>query len=369
MEELPFDDLLENYRWHFDVENPSILDWTSAMRVHPKITDPPARDERPYAPARNTVIFGPAGDRLAHADGELHLVVVDDPARLEEARRVARDGVVTLRADGTATAEWMRPPVPRSPTVTVLVHTGDTPAALEACLRAIAEATPRADAIELLVVDDGQTDAFAVATAWGAHYVRADPAQGRVAALNVGAEAARGRLIVFLADHIELRRGWLRPLTRLLRADPDVGVVGAKALTPEGRLAHAGGVLFADGSTEGFGRGSLDPDDPLVGFVRDVSYVSFDLLATRAGLLQRLGGLDTLLTADRADVDYCLRVRAAQRRVVFQPESHFVSRRVDALPAHDHRLFLRRWGAPLAARAPRPERLDAGAWARLARVT
>lgn len=381
MDEQAFDALLERYRWQFGVEDPQVLDWTGTMRVRPRITDAPVRDVRPDAPARNTVVFGPAGVQLAHRDGSVPIVVLGpgpSEQRLAEARRVARDLVVVWGADGTPTPQWRRTPAPHgAPEVSLVVHTADAPERLHGCLRAIAGTTPATAAIELLVVDAGVRDASAVVLAGGgperaARYVRADPPQGRVAALNVAADAARGELLVFVGDHTVVHPGWLRPLVRALREDPGAGVAGGRLLAADGTVEAAGGTLFADGSTLGFGCGGTDPHDPLLGYGRETPYVSADLLATRTGLLRRLGGMDTLIGEARADVDYCLRVRGAGRRVLYQPQTVATAR---ARPADEEldgtgdgrRRFGRRWAAALAALPERPAHVDAATWVRLAR--
>lgn len=382
MEERAFDDFLEAYRWQFGIEDPQILDWTRTMRVRPRITDAPVRDVRPDAPARNTVVFGPtgAGETLSHPDRNVDLVVLDESpsaATLAEARRVARDAVVIWAQDGTLTVDRLREREVSSADVSVVVHTNGTGDRLDSCLRSVWETTPVVGAIELLVVDASTTEKAAdVAQSWserlGLRYVRAESGQGSTAACNLGADVARGELLVFVSDYALALPGWLRPLLRMLRQKPDVGVVGGKLLSADGRLAEAGGVIFADGSRASFGRGATDPDAPLYGFVRDVHYVSVDLLATRAGLFRGLGGFDSLfLAGDHADVDYCFRVRAAGRRVVYQPQTAVVRR---AEPANgdtthaDSDRFTRRWMSTLASLPTPPGHFDDATWDRLAQI-
>jgi len=352
VDERAFDDLLEWYRWEFAVEDPSLLDWTGTMRVRPRITDPPVRDVRPDAPARNTVVFAGPGERLTHSDGSIHVVVVDEQpsaTRLAEARRVARDLVVVWARDGSVSRAWEREHAPRSPAVTLLVHATGSAADRDVCLRSIAQTTAVTGAIEVLVTDP-------------------DPARGAIAALNEGAEAARGGFLILVGDRTRVLPGWLRPLVRTLRESPDVGVVGGKLVGDAEVAQEGGGVLFADGSTAAFGRGLTDPYDPVLGYVREVDFVSASLLATRSGLLRCLGGFDDLLGESHADVDYCLRVRGAGRRIVFQPQSAVLApSRAPADPASDARArFVRRWASSLAALPARPEQLDAAAWGRLA---
>jgi GT2 family glycosyltransferase len=380
--ELALEDFLELYRWLFRTDDPSILDWTQTMRIRPRITDAPVRDDRPDAPARNTVIFGPAGtgDTLSHPDRSVDIVVLGErrsAATLAEARRVARDVVVLWAEDGTGEAplsvEWLRDPELGAPAVSVVVHTCNGTELLDACLRSLYETTPTDAAVEIIVASTHDT--AAAAQAWSERlnltYVPADTAHDSVAACNLGAHAAAGGILVFLSEDTLALPGWLRPLVRALRDEPDVGAVGGRLLGATGRLEAAGGVVFADGSRESFGRGAADPDAPLYGTVRDVHYVSAALLATRAGLFRSLGGCDSRFHAgDYWDVDYCFRVRAAGRRVLYHPQSAIVRRGEPAAgnAGDDSDRFRRRWAAVLASHPPVPKRFDDATWQRLGRV-
>lgn len=285
-----FDEVLEQYRWRFGVEDPTVLDWTGTMRVRTRTTDAPTRDERPDAPARGTVIFGPAGaGRLAHPDAGVHLVVLDartSAPRTAEARRVARDGVLVWAPDGDVTAHWLRPPPEMgSPRVTVLVRSSGDDEALRGCLMALAAATAAVDAVEVLVAGPSPS-ATTAAAVWPAsaaplRFVTTDPVQGPVAALDVGAADARGAVLALVGEDVRVQQGWLRPLVRpLMRAD-DTGTVTGTAGT------------------------DAAPDA---------------LLAVRPALLWRLGAPDPRL-GDDAVPDFLRRVRTAGRRTVDAPQS------------------------------------------------
>src|SRR5206468_1143039 len=63
------------------------------------------------------------------------------------------------------------------------------------------------------------------------------------AACNAGARAARGELLLFLNNDIEVRDpGWLEEMVRFAQL-PGVGVVGTKLLYPDGLIQHAGVVI------------------------------------------------------------------------------------------------------------------------------
>lgn len=349
MSQAALDDLLELYRWRTGVEDPLVLDWTGTMRVQTRITDAPFRDARPCAPARNTVIYGPAAERLDHADDGVEVVVVQPEAtaeRLVEARRIARDLVIAWAPDGTVSADWLHDARPGRVEVTICVETQAPADAHDELRERVARTVPALPAIEVLVAADLHDGG------------------GRAAARNEVLRLARGDLLVVLGDHVTPQAGWLRPLVRPLLDHPDVGAVGGLLATAQGDVVSAGGTLFADGSHGGFGAGTLRLGDPRVEHVRDVRYAGGGLLATRTGLVRRLGGWDTGIESQDLDVDLGLRLRLDGRRSVHQPQSLGLADTAGDRPlppAHDA-LFPRRWYTVLRDLPARPAVLDASAW-------
>src|SRR5207342_748674 len=111
-----------------------------------------------------------------------------------------------------------------------------------ACLRALAAHPPHA-AIEILVVDDGSSDATTTALprVAGLRYHRRAANGGFIAACNDGASLSRGAFVVFLNNDTIPQPGWLDALLRTFDTEPDVGLVGAQLRYPDDRLQEAGG--------------------------------------------------------------------------------------------------------------------------------
>ena len=59
---------------------------------------------------------------------------------------------------------------------------------------------------------------------------------------------ATGEVLIFLNNDTLPQPGWLPPVLRILRDQPQAGAVGGKLLYPDGTLQEAGGVIFADAS-------------------------------------------------------------------------------------------------------------------------
>ncbi len=190
-----------------------------------------------------------------------------------------------------------------------------------ACLRSIA-GDPTFTDFETVVVDDASPDDTPerLAAIRGIRVIRLGSNQGFLGAANAGWQAARGRHVVFLNNDTLVQPGWLEALVRTAR-DPEVGIVGAKLVYPDGTLQEAGGIIWDDATGTNYGRGE-DPDDPRFTFVRDVDYCSGACLLVRRQLLESLGGLDPAFApAYYEDTDLCFAARRLGYRVLYQPDA------------------------------------------------
>jgi GT2 family glycosyltransferase len=224
-----------------------------------------------------------------------------------------------------------------SPFAPFAVATSDTPVAsivipvygqfahTLACLRALA-AHPPATAFEIIVVDDGSSDetVAALPRIGGVRYHRRAQNGGFIAACNDGASLARGEHLIFLNNDTIPQPGWLDAMLGTFDAHPDTGLVGAQLLYPDGRLQEAGGVVFADGSGWNYGRFE-SPEDPRFAYLRDCDYASGAAIAIPHALFSALGGFDTRYApAYYEDTDLAFAVRAAGKRVLYQPASRVI---------------------------------------------
>ena len=194
-----------------------------------------------------------------------------------------------------------------------------------ACLRAIA-AHPPAAAFEVIVVDDGSPDETPrqLPRVEGLRYHRRAANGGFIAACNDGAALARGDYLVLLNNDTVPQPGWLDALLATFDSHPDAGLVGAQLLYPDGRLQEAGGVVFSDGNAWNYGRFG-DPSDPRYAYLRDADYASGAAIVLPRRLFLELGGFDARYApAYYEDTDLAFAVRAAGRRVLYQPAARVV---------------------------------------------
>src|SRR5438128_127479 len=119
----------------------------------------------------------------------------------------------------------MRSTPPTSASVIVPVRNGGP--VLGACLAALVGQEWAPEQYEVIVVDDGSTDASAeIAQAAGARVI-SQANRGRAAARNVGAFAARGEILLFTDADCVPAADWVR---RMLEPFADPVVQGAKGI-------------------------------------------------------------------------------------------------------------------------------------------
>lgn len=190
------------------------------------------------------------------------------------------------------------------------------------CLRSLARMYADVP-FEVVVVDDCSPDDTAVQLAAipGLRHVRTERNTGFVGACNLGAEHARGSILVFLNNDTLVHARWLDVLVETLDGDPTIGLVGSLLMYPDGLVQESGGIIFQDGSGHNFGRRWLR-NSAAIRATRDVDYCSGASIAVRRELFEELGRFDNLYApAYYEDVDLCFGVRSLGYRVVVQPES------------------------------------------------
>lgn len=209
----------------------------------------------------------------------------------------------------------------RKPVVSALILALDRAEVTFACLRTLAARLSRTP-LEVVVVDNGSTDATAelLARVQGITVVRNRENVGFPKGVNQAAQAATGDYLLLLNNDAEVFGRSIDVAADYLHTHSDVGAVGGKVVLLDGRLQEAGCVVWRDGWVDQHARGQ-SPDDPAVGFERDVDYCSAAFLMTPRRAFTDLGGLDERYSPGYfEDVDYAVRLWKSGRRVVFLPD-------------------------------------------------
>lgn len=222
------------------------------------------------------------------------------------------------------------------------------------------------DDSEVIVVDNGSTDATAHALSAYAdrvRIVRLPHNLGFVRGNNAGiAAAAAGTDLVLLNnDLVFTQRDWLLRLRACAQAHADTGIVGCRLVDARGHLLHAGTrVLPDDGHGVQTPSGRVERD---VGQYTDtdriVEGVVFAAAYIKRAVVDAIGPLHADYVTYAEDSDYCLRARAAGWRtrlcggVTLRHDQHGSTvddgeRRAQLL-AQGRATLLRHWSDALAA--------------------
>ncbi len=228
-----------------------------------------------------------------------------------------------------------------SPLVSVIVPAYNAAATLPACLAALQQQDFPHSQYEIIVVDDGSTDATAaLAEAAGVRVIR-QPNAGPAAARNAGAAAACGELLLFTDADCAPEPGWLAALAAAL-AEPDVAGAKGAYLTRQTALVPR----FTQLEYE-------DRYDRMAG-AANIDFVDTYSAAYRREVFLANGGFDTIFpTASVEDQELSFRLAEKGYRLVFVPAARVYHRHNPTLRAYVRRKFyIGYWKALLAAWHP-----------------
>jgi GT2 family glycosyltransferase/glycosyltransferase involved in cell wall biosynthesis len=207
----------------------------------------------------------------------------------------------------------------------------------------------------IIVADDasGPENVAALRAIDGIEVIEGDENRGFAANVNRAlAATSPERDIVLLNSDVQARAGWLACLQYAASQEPDIGIVGARLLYPDGRIQFAGTVRNL-GAPEWFDhRYRFKPEDwGPAGLASPALAVTGACMYATRRLIDRVGLLDERYPMAYEDVDWCLRSWQAGLRVMYFPaaslyhhESVTRGTEVGEREAASQRLFWERWG-------------------------
>ena len=212
--------------------------------------------------------------------------------------------------------------------VTVVIPTRNRRELLEACLASIEPAMHKRE-FEIIVVDSESSDPNALdylSSIDGRHtkVVRAAGDLNLARLYNLASARAEGDYLCLLNHNVQAQDDeWLEEMLGRMQSS-GVGAVGALLSWPSGVVQNGGIVLGPNFATVTAFGDCVDEDAGYGDSLRvahERSAVTTCLL-TRRKDYNRLGGMDELRFPARFhDVDYCLKLRAAGKRVIFTPHA------------------------------------------------
>ncbi len=265
---------------------------------------------------------------------------------------MARRGVKGGMRDGGAAGVYrVRRRLATKGLVSIIIPAAGSRRLIETCIASIRKLT-RYPHFEIVCVEHkGQADTAGKAwLARSADRVVECPGPFNWSKLsNAGAEAARGEYLLFLSDDIEIVDSrWLHALLEHAERR-EVGVVGPKLLYPDGRIQHGGMYLIERDARHAFQFAEPDDFGPfgLAAAERNVAAVTGACLLTRRTVFEAVGQFAESHAVANSDVDLCLRVWRAGKRVVYTPHTrlvhHEMASRIELSDLFDEAAFDAAW--------------------------
>ncbi|MGQ0679153.1 MAG: glycosyltransferase [Actinomycetota bacterium] len=254
---------------------------------------------------------------VAHSDDQKPWA--HDAARRAIAASLVRRGVDAAVEDGPYPGYYrIRYALLGTPKVSIVIPTRDRLDLLQRCVESIRKLSTWPN-YEIVVVDNDSQDESTLAylQSYGGRVVRHPGGFNFSSIINHGAAEAGGEYIVLLNnDTVVKDPGWIEAMLEHAQR-PEVGVVGARLLYPDGRAQHEGVIV---GPGDGLA-GNIDYENyfGLGRCIHNASAVTAACLMTRRAVFEELGGFEEALTVAYNDVDFCLRASAKGYRIVYTP--------------------------------------------------
>ncbi len=179
----------------------------------------------------------------------------------------------------------------------------------------------------IIIIDNSTREGIGAAMQGreGIHYLRTPENLGFCGANNIGigmAEALGAEFALLLNHDAVLEPGCLAALQHRAQSEPEAGIVTGKIylFAGERKLWYAGGFfsrLIGAGKNHGFGetdRGQYDAGG-------EVEYATGCVMLIPMKVFARAGRLDERFFMYLDDIEFCLRVRRAGFRVIYEPQA------------------------------------------------
>ncbi len=244
------------------------------------------------------------------------------------------------------------------PVVSVIIPVFNKLDLTRTCIESL-HVQPVEASFEIIVVDNGSTDG---STEWLREQQEAKRLKavisgenlGFAQGCNAGAAVASGKYLLFLNNDMEVTPYWLDPLVTTLDHDPQVGIVGAKLLFPDGTIQH-GGVALVEVHAERLTFGGIHlcyqsrGDYPSANRAQQMQVVTGACLLIRPEIFQTAGGFDAEYWNGNEDVDLCLKAVHDGWKVVYRPECEIIHYESQsgaqrwAKVEHNLQVFMKKW--------------------------
>lgn len=216
--------------------------------------------------------------------------------------------------------------------LSILIVNYNTRDMLRSCLQSLQTYMERSD-VEVIVVDNASHDGSVdmVRTRFPAvRLIASKENTGFVGGNNVGANSARGRLVLLLNSDTELTDEGLQGIIDFMHSTPNAGVVGGKLYFPDGRIQESCRCFPTPWSEYWYQTFFLIKKIPFLcmrkkmrnfdfNHVAQVDWVSGAYMLVRKEIIDKIGLFDSNIFMYYEDTDFCKVVRNAGYEVYFYP--------------------------------------------------
>ena len=214
------------------------------------------------------------------------------------------------------------------PLVSVIIPNKDHRQDLDLCIRSISERATYKN-LEFIVVENNSTEpeTFAYYEKIQKEFpnvrvVRWEREFNYSAINNFGVTFAKGEYLLFLNNDTEpIEPKFIEEMLGLCQRD-DVGIVGARLLYQDDTIQHAGVVVGFGGIAGHTFIGLHKAENSYFHramSTQDYSAVTAACMMSKKSIFQQVGGFTEELAVAFNDIDYCMKVRAAGKLVVYNP--------------------------------------------------
>lgn len=228
--------------------------------------------------------------------------------------------VLSTTAQPLPPKQDVTPPLVDHPIVSIIIPTRNFWSVLKPCLDSLKTTHWPVECLDIIVVDNGSDDPETLSglhervSAGEIRVIRHDYAFNWSELNNVGAMHAKGSVLVFLNNDIEvIEPDWLKKLVAFATL-PQAGAVGCKLLYPDRTIQHGGvviGIQGVAGHAHLFITAGEEGYNGLANINREISAVTGACIAVEKRKFDAVGGFDESFRIAFNDIAFCVTLAQA----------------------------------------------------------
>ncbi len=210
------------------------------------------------------------------------------------------------------------------PFVSVIIANLNSRQYLARCLLSLMDIDYPKQKLEIILVDDASSDDsvdFIKHKFPSVKIIRNKKSLGPAESRNIGIKIAKGNLIAFLDNDVEVEANWLKPLVDTIISNGNIAICSPKVLFLHNKkqINSAGGAVNMYG--DGWGRGVFEEDRYQYDNKKNIFFGCSVAMLTKKEIIERIGCFDKDYFYLYEDLDYAWRANLIGFKVAYVPES------------------------------------------------